>query len=522
MKITQFKDDLTYHRREWKINPLVTENQKKHWPQNRKLSQRSLENGHPNCIRLLKADDLDGKAVFNENSNVRKFFDNASRRWPANQEDIVRFGIFVHMDFYLSLSLCLKAQWEKYFLNNVDFTGNKNQVGWEFNPEGDGIKEILTGRKELIDKYSLDFTVGLEKQATILDLFSYFNAYYPQNASCYTKDQFRTLIDNMLMQKMHLFGTGSPELQNFITSQKKAHVLIKNASKKQADTHWLKKAQWIQIEKDVANELFRMEKFRLNQENTIQKWYVTFSSVYFPMREAELKCLSLGRRIQIKMTSMELTQEEVESIEMEIRKKEEKELEEKKCEIEVIKLFGQFCETIGGESLITYEEEIKKALRQIWLLTHPERTSRKKFTKSQLISLGEFYQESIKIRDAEKGTDLRSLSYLQDILARVKEVYEQEGLDIESVYVIKGETLEEQLDWLESKIQLREKEIKDIRTELYLLTTREDVKEKEVTMANDAAIAKYTGKMEEKKEELEKELILLNKQYKALFAKENR
>lgn len=519
MNITQFKDDLTYYLLGWKNNSAVTENQQKAWPQNRKLSQRTLENGHPNCLRLQQEDGYDGDSVFSENANVRKFFDNENRRWPTCQEDIVRFGIFVHLDFYRSISLCLKAQWEKYYLKNINLTGNVNQLGWEYDPDGANIEEILTERQEKTAEYSIDFNIGLENQADETSLFQFLEKYYPAEISDYSLEQFKILIQDMIMRKMHLFAIDSLEVTKFITEEQKSRSILQQASTLQANDLWLKKSQWIQIEKDVANELFRMENYRLAQENDIQQWFITFGGAYFPMKEAELNCLSIARRIQIKETSMDLSEDEVNELELSTRHTELEELKLKQQEIAIAEMLGGVGGVeLQGESLTTYEKEIKATLRRIWLLTHPDKIRGKEFTESQLDDLKEYYHQSILIRDYEKGFDLRSLSHLQDILAQVKVIYAQEGLDIEGLDIIDGDTAEEQLQWLENKIQTLENEIKNIKAEMYALASRTDVKEKKATMANAATIEKYTEQMQKKTLFYTDELEGLEKQYKALFA----
>ncbi len=518
MNITQFKDDLTYYLLGWKDNSAATENQKKAWPQNRKLSQRTLENGHSNCLKLLQEDGYDGDPVFSENANVRKFFDNENRRWPASQEDIVRFGIFVHLDFYRSISLCLKAQWEKFYLKNINLTDNINQLGWEYDPDGANIEEILTDRQEKTSEYSIDFNIGLEKQADEASLFQFLEKYYPAETSGYSLEQFSILIQDMIMRKMHLFPIDSLEVAKFITEEQKSRSILQQASTIQANDLWLKKSQWIQIEKDVANELFRLESYRLAQENDIQQWFITFGGAYFPMKEAELNCLSIARRIQIKEISMDLSEDEVNELELNTRKTELEELKLKQHEIAIAEMFNCPGVQLQGEAITSYEKEIKTTLRKIWLLTHPDKIRGKEFTESQLDDLKEYYHQSILIRDYEKGFDLRSLSHLQDILAQVKVIYAQEGLDIEGLDIIEGDTAEEQLEWLENKIQILENEIKDIKAEMYALASRIDVKEKKATMENAATIEKYTKQMQEKSAFYTQELESLEKQYKALFA----
>ncbi len=518
MNITQFKDDLTYYLLGWKNNSAATENQQKAWPQNRKLSQRTLENGHPNCLKLLQEDGHDGDPVFSENANVRKFFDNENRRWPASQEDIVRFGVFVHLDFYRSISLCLKAQWERYYLKNINLTDNINQLGWEYDPDGANIEEILTERQEKTAEYSIDFTIGLEKQADETSLHHFLEKYYPAETSGYSLEQFKILIQDMIMRKMHLFAIDSLEVAKFITEEQKSRSILQQASTIQANDLWLKKSQWIQIEKDVSNELFRLESYRLAQENDIQQWFITFGGAYFPMKEAELLCLSTARRIQIKETSMDLSEEEVDELELNTRLKEFGELKLKQHEIAIAEMFNCPGVQLQGEAITTYEKEIKTTLRKIWLLTHPDKIRGKEFTESQLDDLKEYYHQSILIRDYEKGFDLRSLSHLQDILAQVKVIYAQEGLDIEGLDIIEGDTAEEQLEWLENKIQILENEMKDIKAEMYALASRIDVKEKKATMANEATIEKYTKQMQEKTAFYTQELKELGKQYRALFA----
>lgn len=513
--ITLLKDDLDYYLRGWKDNQNATEAQKKIWPQNRKLPRTLLGNDLPLSLKLLVEDGGDGAPVGSVSSNTAKhyFYDGLGHIWPPDR-DLVRLGKFLGLGLILTLAMVLKAQWERFFSKKKD---------WQSDPDGRELFEILESDLEDARKYSIEFNVGEDKMSGSEELFAMFeeNVKVVTQAG-YDLETFEALIHQMIMEHMHLVGTGSPELKDFITRQTKETNLLREASDDKAESFWVKKCCCIQYENDVGRLLLERENQRLENANVRQKWLVAYGKIYLPLVEAKSKYYALKRRIQLlEELGLDITLEELEKLEAEKLKEEEANLEKLREEIAFAQLPGP--EGIGAtaEQLADYDKEALKVLRQIWVLTHDDKVNNGHFTDRQKKDLRDYFNRVMEIRKSEKGLIRRSLPDLFDILASVKNIWENMGLDVKTESIICGDTLQEQIDWLENKIVSLERQIKDLRAEIFAMIDDKDIKEKRASMSSPKHIEKIKEQMKNRLKEWEEQIPALEQSIQKHFSMED-
>ena len=522
-KIVLLHEELDYYLTGWKENSKATEPQKRRWPQNRKLTRPVLGYNSPDCLRLLPEDGLDGEPVGSVAKNTARhyFWDNEDHKWPPDR-DIIRLGRFFQLDFFQSLALVLKGQWEQYFAKTV----------WKDFNEGRNLLDMLRDSIEKARKLSSDFFRDLQEKSVesfpyLGELYRLFDDHYDFGLFMeYDEKKFEALINQMIMSHVHLAGSESPELISFIEKQKTEQEYLREASKQESEAFWVAKCCWLELENEVGNLLLKLEKQRLGNANINHKWMVTFGHVYLPLVETETAYYFLKRRIALKEMHANLSIEELEELEAQTLKEEQDKLEQLKMEIEFAKMYQEPQITyVDSEKYTEYEKECKRALRQIWNLTHPESIMHEKFTDEQKKKLREYFDRSIKIRDREIGHQSRPLNVLLeilDILASVKSLWQSMGLDLNEKMIIQGEGLKEKLDWLEKQMVGLEEQKKDIQAEIYAIINDRDIQEKRASLASDEICAKIIKQMEEKKREYDVQIPAMELQLKSLFADEEK
>ena len=517
MKYPPLKDDLETHRVEWKTNPHTTAIQKKLWPQNRKIPWEALAKKGKNHLILSEKDGFDGKPVGSVSvSAVRKYTACNEDHFHPPDRDLVRYGVFFHLDPLQILHLVLKGQWEKFF---------PQKMKWENNTDGKGFYDILRScHKEALDFSSSGFTVGLNKRAGKKELYGLFEEHGNLASSTgYDEDSFSLLIDQMIMSHCHLFGNCSPELKAFIEKEKSERIKLAAASPKLSEAFWIKKCCWIELDKELANLMIEIESLRLKNANIYQKWMKIFGHVYVPLVEAQNRYYQLDRCIRLKEADPELGLDEIEELEKEKRQEEFAKLEELKNELliaQITDISGLNGKELRGQELVDYEKECKKVLREIYKYAHPDSVNNYEFTENQAKKLRAYFEKAIQIRSWEKGGSIRQLNALYDVLSEIKSLWEFMGLDIKEDAVIKGDSLEEMIQWFEEKIQQLEKKRDYIWADMHVLAEDRDIKEKLACLSSDEQISKTLKQMEEKKSWFDEQIKLLEEQFMVMFEQE--
>lgn len=512
MKYIPLKDDLELHRKGWRTNPRATAEQKKRWPQNRKIPLAALGNPGKNPLILT-----DGEPVGSvSEAAARKYHaDNEEHIHPPDR-DLIRFGVFVHLEALHILHLVLKGQWERYF---------PQKIKWKHNTDGKSFYDVLKySHKEAIDFSSSGFTVGLNNRAGKKELYRLFEEHGKlASRAGYDEESFGVLIDQMILSHCHLFGNCSPEIEDFIEKEKAERDILVAASSELSEAFWIKKCCWIELDKEVASLLMELEKERLKNANVNQKWMKTFGHVYMPMMEAQSRYYQVNRCIRLKEADPDLGLDEIEEIEREKEREESAKLKALQNELfvaQLIDLHGQNATPIGGQQLADYEKECKKVLREVYRYAHPDGVNHYEFTDNQVRTLRDYFEKAIEIRSWEIGGTIRQLNALYEVLSQIKSLWERMGLDLREDSVIKGASLEERIHWLEEKIQQLEKKRDYIWADRHALAGDKDIQEKRVCLSSEEQISQTLKQMGEKKKWYEDQIELLEENFRAMFEQE--
>ncbi|HOF02240.1 MAG TPA: hypothetical protein PK385_12730 [Spirochaetota bacterium] len=503
----------------WKDSANVTEFQSKYWPRDKQLKHEYLGNSDENSLKLLKEDGWDGEIVGSVTSQTaRNYFCSLNRDaqeiiLPPDR-DIIRISCFFGLSFIRANILILKAQFEKY----CSVLGDRRGI--------EGYEDSANILCELIDNYNLckelatNFNPGMNKRLPEDKLFEIFEEHNNwATKEKYDYDKYKLLLQTMIITGIFLYPINGPEVNKFELNQNKEVEILSKANKSLEEEFWIKKLEYIQIQRDLENELYELENYRLRNKNIEAKFLKKYGELFYNLKSIKVERDIITLMIEIKQAAPEITLSES-------REKLQEKIQSLDTNLQDIRHNVAISWYIDNNPFVTavdsteFEEnkkEIKNLLRETWKLTHPDKLNKLSFSKKQKEKLRGLYEESVKIRDVEIGATVISKNKLIDILNSIKDIYKAMGLDIIDEMSIQGDTIEEQMIWLEEKIKNIEKDISKIKNERLLLNQDKVIKEYSAIINNDETGKKFEEDANEQIKILTLEIEELKKQYEKLY-----
>jgi hypothetical protein len=509
-EITTLAADFQYHCDNWGQNPHATSVQRRLWP-GEKLAHSALGKDAPNCLRLLREDGHDGEPVFSlDQAYAQRMFSSDQHFFPSDR-DVMRFGMFCRLGFFRTLHLVVKNQWEKFVIEEK-----------RRSPDGcSGYSECLTNFEDRTLAQLLDrFRPGPDGRVAADEIYLLFEKHGGlPTQSGYDRQRFSALIDQMILSRVHYRSTASCELESFLAFQEREIALLKAAGQGDEQEFWLKKSCWLAVQRELEDSLLLREDIRLRNFNVTMEWMALFGAHYIELLEARLLCQQMEQRVAMKRADPSLSIAEIDKRIIESFKSEMASFDELKRDARHAALpafFGTIGEQPPEEEVERLRDEVKKIIREIWRLTHPDTLDRA-FTASQRQKLRDYLEQAVKIRREETQLDMRDVSILKDILSKVKETYVVMGIDLEPQSVIRGDTLAEQIAWLEIEIGKFERQIRELRAEIHAMSMEPDIREKIASMAGDTPRRQTMLALEQRKKEFELRITGLQEEYKRLI-----
>jgi len=428
--------------------------------------------------------------------------------------DFMRFGSYCHLGFHRMLALVVKGEWEWYISQRL--------------PSGRCLEDIVDEGLARVREISSGFSLTMERGAVAAGLYRLFEDHgsLAGKSGC-DEDDFRDLVRHLILADVYLFAGNSPEMTNFVAGEEAQRGVLKGVSSGAAEDFWRKKRVWIELENEAEALLLKLEEQALRNRQIQRRWMSTFGHIYIPLLESEYSYSSFTYRIRCKEENHLLTLEDIEVLEEESRLVEEEHLARLKKNGRVRReLPGSGGIPLDDEEMEDYEKECKKLLRKIWRLTHPDTIEREKFTQEQKKKLRAYFEEAVpfqdggSLEDEEIALTMRSLAALKDLLAKVEAVWKSMGLDCNEHAVIQGETLAEQLSWLDSRINSLEDEAGQIRAEIMASVNDPESLEMVACLDSPEEIARISEEMSTKLKWYEEQLPLLKQKLLELFGDE--
>ena len=572
VKYIPLAEDLTKILEGYADNPLITENQRRIWKvdgRRKAITHGMLGKDHSKALRLLEEDGYDGKPVGSLTSrSAESFWYYTDNHIFPSEDDLIRLGIFFHLDVYQIMALVLKGRWEEFFAREI--------CGWRANV-GKNLAEILQREKEMeeaLSRFNPDTgpllwrllshaNADLSKRGGYIEeigqviepLESLVNKAMdtmPRSGvrwlveAGYTPESFDTLVQKMLLNKLHWVATDSPELERFKRQAVEEVVIWSQGTPEEREEYWSLSQARLQLLLELDDMYLMIESARLQNAQVKYQYLKVFGKYELELQELQLRCYELEQKIALKRLNPDLSGPELdEALQKEIEKRKE-ELDRLHNEVESASQMDVWRSALsattailGGGKIIKEEEraaylkKCKSILRQIYLKIHPDRLKNhpnyEKLTEKQKDELKKILDEVLKIKPEELlypgdylESHYRTLSVLRSILDKVNAILKNAGIDFDPRLEIKGETLPERLAWLRDEIKLLEGLLQSAKVKLQAEIQDEDIAQKRAILANEDRHEEIQEEMQKQIEEYKKKAKELEEELKQLLGGEAR
>lgn len=505
------KDDIDDLIAGYESNDAITENQREQWYKEGKkaaITHTSFGCGgkkYSNPLRLLKADGWNGEPVGSfTGRSAQSYFDyNENHVFPP-LVDLVRIGVFFHLSLYRTCALALKGEWESFFAKTVNnYRANT----------GVRLIDILKDRsghemREANNRFNPDTQV-------LFDTLEYYQK--QATAVGYNIKSFDIMIQNMLKNELHWKRNEGRSVAAFAEAEQKRLALLREGTTAEQEAYWTARMSWQQSQSELDDIHLQIENFRLKNREIERRWLCEFGKQEIDIQVNTFKFIDLERRLLLLQTNPGMTLEELETV---VENEEEKHFQQQR-KLKSKALISELLDKrdIEGtpsshEILINHQKECKRLIRKIYKLIHPDSLeAHPKFldlTDNQKEELNQFLIACLEPDSDELGfpkgffnADMRSPEGLARVLARIQEVLDNAGLEIPSGVFIRGETLAEQLVWLNREIERLEKDRVLALDRLKDIAADPEVKRKQKLLDQPEQHQQIKEEMQKKIEELQ-------------------
>lgn len=419
-------------------------------------------------IEQLLAGDEPGKTA-----PARALWDESRVDHAPDSDAIVRLGRQLDLKFHRVLALLLKHEWEQFVAQTI------------------GAADAAPGAG--VDLRFLKRRFAPNSDVLFANLAQH--GFVP-NGIVYDARALAETIREMLLADLHLLPNAGPELHAFAERNRRSLDLLHRGSHEARNSFQSLKRDWLAFQDELGERLLYLERRRLDNENLTQCWLAVFGDAYIALMEQAARVESLQRRIELKLADPELTHEGLEQRVAEADAAQRRQLQQLHRRLSLAPYRPAPHETapVSFEELGEYRRQCKLALREIWLLIHPDKLAQhpqyQQLTDNQKELLSELWLRAMAVRDEELGfepqfigSEHRSLPVLLDITATIKDVLANVGMDTDVSLIVKGDTLEEQIEWIKCSIRRLEGELDNVQAELMALIADRETRERAALLA---------------------------------------
>lgn len=417
--------------------------------------------------------------LFFKNNDV---FNYGEKHHFPSPESLAAFSSTAGIGLLRAMALCLKNRWEYYFACEVNkwAAGKKN---------GRRLGDILLDPELLLSPGNKKKQYLKLDTDDFLKVFASHGEWMAQEG--FTIVTFAGTLKQMLLTRSYLEATDSPELAAFIENQQKEIALLGKEESERSEKFWLLKAEWVEHQEELGTVLIDIENRKLENENLKVKWMKIFGGEYITLEEMNNRLRKAKLLRSLIKVNPGMKREELERIAKQKDKEAVERIEDlRQTQRTPLKLFEPMPPGLGGMriSIDDSQEWEKKIIREIWMLTHPDRLkhnpSYDRLTESQRQYLAEAFLRTNAVRSSEVGYhayqvgwERKSLGALISIRSRIQTVLENAGVDVDPEYVIRGKSLEEKIDFLTRELQFLESGIREAKATLIQTMDNAEVRE---------------------------------------------
>ena len=539
MMYTAFVEDLKYRLKEYNDSfksgeeSRYPKRQREIWAQEGRcqaITQSTFGYDHENCLRLLEECGFDGAPVASQKANTaRRWFEDSNGHIFPPQKDMLRTALFFSLDFYVLLHWVLKADFEEFLV--------KGDERWAPGT-GESLLNILAGYNEdARQDYFKDALGAYHQQLKKDDLYRLFEEHWNlASAAGYSKENFSTLIDNMFMENLLRYENHSPKLINFGQYQRDLIERAQAGTDEDQDKLWRSRCIWQGALDELDGVYIDIENNRLRNAETDQAYLQKFGSLIITQTELQTEIQLKELRLSFMRIDPDITEDELDEKVHETQEKLERDMAD--LIVEAARAAGSVLMKAWADSGVPMEpgaleeerEQCKREIREIRKLVHPDvlmhNPEYARLTDEQKKELGEILLDALKITPSELGFppnfayhDMRSLEGLRQVRRRVEAILKVNNIRVDLQYQIEGETIQEQIAWLEKEIVLLQNRINAAKGQLAAMISDKDIQSKRRLLNSQEKQEQFIQSMEAKIETLKEQRDALDQEIDAIKGK---
>lgn len=473
------------------------------------ITQKIMGCDSEGCLRLLEECGYDGEPVCSQTaSSIRKWFELTNGHTFPPQRDVLRLAIFLCFDFYETLHFVLKSDFEKFLI--------ESDPNWNY-LSGDSYIDIITrynseGKKDELEKK----IQGYHKSLDYNTLHLLFEEHWQMASSTgYSQRNFKTLVDDLFRERLLFYENTSEKIGNFSRYQQELIEQTRFGTPEEQDVLWQCRGRWQTLQDSLDEIHIEIENKRLIQAETEQEYLRLFGELTIRQTELETEIKLLEMRIGFLRINPGMTEEEIREKIRETQNKLEKEIEDLRLmsaiakESAVMEAWRKIGVPMDPAELDEEKCLCKSEVQAIRKLVHPDVLMHNKVYQSlneeQKKELEEIMLDAMRIQPSELGYppnfahhDMRSLEGLRQVRRRIEIILEMNNIHIDLEYQIEGETIAEQITWLEREIIRLENRISAAKGQLTAMLMDPEIQSKIMLLGNLDKQKLFREQMEEK------------------------
>jgi hypothetical protein len=402
---------------------------------------------------------------------------------------------------------------------------------------GDGIKM----RQELICAFEDDEKIEDNKIALKLimsDLSSFlfplfFSYKFLLRYTQVDKNKLHTIILSLLINRCIPLGIQDEEL-NFFFDFWDNNLLSLSEKEPDLQQHWWKLAiAYYGSHAEIGESYTNLDSIKIRNAKTQAEWLKCFSKQEIELQELVFQKKNIELQIVTKNQHPEWTREEC------IRQA-KGDLVDEKHKLQDLKTDSKWAEVLDYDELVenvpaddirmqTYKQEAEQLFRIAAKMLHPDRRQYllegKTLSHAHEESLNALYNELMSVRNDTVPDPLAiakgsyySVNKLKRIVAHAETTWKLQDIKLPKLrFMIMGNTIEEQIDFLLNEEHLLESELAQLQAEIQLLFADKDNYQKECVVKDPEAIQTVKERFLRTIEECSKEVESLQEEFENLF-----
>lgn len=332
----------------------------------------------------------------------------------------------------------------------------------------EGELQLSAGTAEIVDGMTMlsSWPVNAIRRALLSE--------YPESAVG-SVDQLNVMFTEMHMLRLDQAAIDSDALAFYARQQKLTTTQITEADETTRRRYAIRKKDWLRANEELGELGIVREDCILRIEGLQQEFMQHFATEFIYERTHR-------SRLEIARLRWKLIQEQPGLSPEEIEARLQHEIELRRDALTDYHLSATFgllpeSETQPNESPQDFAEA-KQLLRRLFMLIHPDRLARLPLTDAQRRQLQRIWHETAGLRArSASGTVLcRSNALLRRRVQQAQQVLEMAGIeDIDATSVIRGESLEERVRWLDDACSELDQGIASLQAELHSLSSNQEL-----------------------------------------------